>query len=78
VFGSAPETHDEEQWAALRNGAPAWLCYDPFEGPEYTYLSWEGIGQRVMERLVGATFPPEDLTSEGERIVFRTQWGVMF
>ncbi len=78
VFGSAPTTHDEKEWVSLREGATAWIVYDPFEGPEYQYLSWDGLDQRTMERLIGSTFGQQDLTAEGMTIVFPRNWGVMF
>ena len=78
VFGSAPETHDEKQWSSLREGATAWISYDPFDGPEYTYLSWDGLEQRTMERLIGSAFGQQDLTAEGMTIAFPGKWGVMF
>jgi hypothetical protein len=78
VFGSAPETHDEKEWSSLREGAGAWLAYDPFDGPVYTYLSWDGLDQPTMERLVGSRLGQEDLMAEGVTIAFPRKWGVMF
>jgi hypothetical protein len=78
VFGSAPETHDAQEWTSLCEGASAWLAYDPFDGPVYTYLSWDGLDQPTMERLVGSAFGPQDLTAEGLTIGFPRKWGVMF
>src|SRR5215210_2284097 len=37
-------------------GAEPYLVYDPFEAPEYCWLSWQGISQEVMERLIGKKF----------------------
>jgi hypothetical protein len=78
VFGPAPETHDENEWKRLLERAPAWLAFDPFEGPEYQYLSWEGLERQTVERLIGITFGPEDFGSEEGTIAFPTKWGVMF
>ncbi len=78
VFGSAPETHNEKEWSLLREGATAWISYDPFAGPEYTYLSWDGLEQGTVERLSGSTFGQQDLTAEEMTIAFPEKWGVMF
>ena len=53
VFGPAPETHDENEWKRLLERAPAWLAFDPFEGPEYQDPSWEGLERQTVERLIG-------------------------
>jgi hypothetical protein len=46
--------------AARRPGNPH-LFYDPLSGGmEYVWLSWEGIEQHVMERLVGQQFEEAD------------------
>jgi hypothetical protein len=78
VFGSAPERHEESEWRPLREGASAWLVYDPFDGPVYTYLAWDGLDQGTVERLIGRAFGEEDLAADGSRIVFPRKWGVMF
>jgi hypothetical protein len=78
VFGSAAETHNENDWKQLRGRGPGWLEYDPFEGPEYQYLSWEGLDQQTLERLIGTTFGPEDFSADGETTAFPSKWGVMF
>ena len=77
-LGTAPEEHEEAEWRALRDAAAAWLCYDPFEGPEYTYVDWDGLTQETMQRLIGRTFAEEDLSAGGTAIAFPTKWGVMF
>jgi len=78
VFGPAPETHDAQEWEQARERASGWILFDPFDGPAYQYLCWEGLDQRTVERLIGATFKPEDLTAEGETMAFPRKWGVMF
>jgi hypothetical protein len=78
VFGSGPEQHDEAHWRQLQDTAPAWMAYDPFEGPVYQYLSWKGIDQRTVERLIGTSLLPQDFTAAGVTIAFPENWGVMF
>ncbi len=81
VLGPSPQTHDDGEWEALRRTASAWLSYDPFEGPEYQYVSWEGITQSTIERLLGSALGPADLTAQPaapETIPFPEKWGVMF
>ena len=74
--------------AAAQTGSPH-LFYDPLDdGMEYIWLSWEGIEQHVMERLIGQRFEGVDflplpdfarraraLDPEGR---FPRSWGVMF
>jgi hypothetical protein len=77
-----------ERAAAGHPGTPH-LLYDPLDdGMEYIWLSWEGIGRPVMERLIGQRFEGADfapipafarraraLDPEGQ---FPQSWGVMF
>lgn len=77
LFGSAPESH-EDSWQPLRDATASWLFFDPFEGPEYQYLCWQGLEQRTLERLIGAKFSPDDFSAHGETIEFPAKWGVMF
>ena len=64
----------------------SWLFYDPFDAPEYAWLSWNGIDRPAMEALIGS---PLALTPQGwsgnqarelEHPVtaFPAKWGVMF
>jgi hypothetical protein len=87
-FGDGSREWVERALAARRSGAPH-LFYDPLgDGREYVWLSWEGVGQDVMERLVGRQFEEADflpvpafagraraLDTEGR---FPPSWGVMF
>src|SRR5262249_22580141 len=65
------------------------LFYDPLDdGMEYLWLSWHGIEQAVMERLVGQPFVASDFQPDplfGGRAKGRpavegwpASWGVMF
>lgn len=65
------------------------LFYDPLDdGMEYAWLSWKGIEQPVMERLVGQRFeegdflPLPDFARRAGRLDpdmrFPQSWGVMF
>lgn len=65
------------------------VFYDPLDdGMEYIWLSWKGIEQSVMERLIGQQFaaadflplPHRDRRAEKLRPErqFPQKWGVMF
>ncbi len=77
-FGEAPEQHDDRRWQELMAATPSWFAYDPFEGPEYTFLHWQQVPRAVFERLLGAAFVPADFTSGNESIEFPSTWSVMF
>lgn len=63
------------------------LFYDPLDdGKEYIWLSWKGVDQSVMERLIGVHFEDTDFTPyPGYRRAraleppnkFPGSWGVM-
>ena len=78
VFGPTPAPYDENDWTQLREHAPGWFEFDPFDFPEYQYLSWEGLERQTVERLIGTTFGPEDFGAKGETIAFPSMWGAMF
>jgi len=78
VFRATPDTYDEEEWSSMRDRASAWIEYDPFDAPEYAYVSWDCVQQQTMERLVGHAFGHDELSAEGKTIDFPSQWGVMF
>ena len=73
-----PETFDRKELQALQEEASSWLFYDPFEGPVYTYIQWQNVDRRTIERLMGANFEPNDFVSNDKPIEFPTSWGVMF
>jgi len=77
-FGDAPERHDDAAWQVLREAAPMWLAYDPFEGPEYAHIHWQQVPKATFERLLGTPFSAEDLTAGAQGIEFPSTWGVMF
>jgi hypothetical protein len=77
-FGHAPQQHDDAVWRQLKADASSWLAYDPFEGPEYTYIHWQDVSKATFERLLGAPFTSEDLTVGDQAIDFPATWGVMF
>ena len=65
------------------------LFYHPLEGGiEYIWLSWEGVGQSAMERMIGRPFEEADFMplphfARRARALepagrFPTTWGVMF
>ena len=87
-FGDGSREWVERTQAARRLGTPH-LFYDPLgDGMEYVWLSWEGIEQDVMERLVGRQFEGADFLpipafarraralDDGGRLPL--SWGVMF
>jgi hypothetical protein len=87
-FGDGSREWVEQTLAARRLGAPH-LFYDPLDdGMEYVWLSWEGIEQNVMERLVGQQFEevdflPTPVFASRARALdpggrFPPSWGVMF
>ncbi len=78
IFGDRPETFDRKELEALQQEASCWLFHDPFEGPEYTYIQWQKVDRRTMERITGANFEPNDFVSNDKSIEFPTSWGVMF
>jgi hypothetical protein len=82
----------EDSWHQLterldRAGA-AYLFFDPFDAPEYTWLSWRHIDRSTMERLIGDRFVDADfakaqhVTSRAPDLeppnTFPTSWEVMF
>ena len=77
-FGDAPEQHDEHVWQQLREANPCWFVFDPFEGPVYTYLTWQNAPRTTFERLLGTPFGPGDFTSQDQCIEFPSTWGVTF
>jgi hypothetical protein len=78
VLGDQPEEFDRKELETLQQEASSWLFHDPFEGPVYTYVVWQNIDRRTIERLIGAEFEPNDFASDDETIEFPTSWGVMF
>jgi hypothetical protein len=64
------------------------LFYDPFDAPEYTWLSWAHIDRSVMERLIGDPFEDADFVKYKHGAWrapdlqpvnrFPVSWGVMF
>jgi hypothetical protein len=86
-FGEDEYNYDREMWGALKESNECWLFYHPFDGPAYTYINWQGIEQRTIERLIGKDFQETDFATPafphspeavGNRIEFPTFWGVMF
>lgn len=84
--------HAENSWheltRKLEGSGISFLFYDPFEAPEFYWLSWHKVERATMERLLGEAFeerdfmhgmpysitPPDPTTA----IDFPTTWGVMF
>ena len=63
------------------------IFYDPFDFPEYGYLSWSGVGRAAMERVTGVTFEAGDFarfaaragrSASREVSDYPESWGVMF
>ncbi len=89
-FGPS-EGHWHQLTAELDRAGPggdAYLVYDPFEGPEYTWLSWRRIERPTMERLIGGAFEnadfvkaqpaPWDAPDLEPPGAYPASWGVMF
>lgn len=67
-------------WEEELETLPAFIYWNPFDGPEYQALSWRNIERDTMERLAGvklglgiaATLRPH------EPVEFPTSWQVVF
>lgn len=82
----------EQSWHALTDkldqAGTSYLFYDPFDAPEYTWLSWSRIDQPTMERFIGNRFDESDFEKDQSRMEqapdlqpqgqFPGSWGVMF
>jgi hypothetical protein len=87
-FDDGSKQWRDSTWAIVDSDSPH-LFYDPLDdGMEYRWLSWKGIEQPVMERLVGQRFEEGDFLSlpdfarragrlDPDR-QFPRSWGVMF
>ncbi len=72
----------------LKESGEPHFFYDPFDAPEWTWVSWFGLEQTTMERLIGRPFDESDFTKDraaanvvpelDSRGVFPNSWGVMF
>ena len=70
-----------------RDGTP-YIFYDPFDAPEYTWISWRQISRSTMERLIGERFQGSDFIKAPNPTIqapelkppgeFPICWGVMF
>ena len=78
ILGDQPETFDRKELEELQQEVSSWLFHDPFEGPEYTYVQWQNVDRRTMERIIGTNFEPNDFVSNDKSIEFPTSWSVMF
>jgi hypothetical protein len=59
-FSDSSREWRENAWSIVKSEAPH-LFYDPLDdGMEYIWLSWKGIEQSVMERLIGQRFEEAD------------------
>ncbi len=82
----------DESWHTLTDklnkADMSYLFYDPFDAPEYTWLSWSRIECPAMERLIGGHFEEADFVKERHGMSrapdlqppsqFPASWGVMF
>ena len=81
----------EDSWHALKESLDRadtpYLFYDPFDVPEYTWLSWRRIDRPTMERLMGECFEDADFqkhshaTSRAPNLnsnEYPESWEVMF
>jgi hypothetical protein len=59
---------------ALEAQGGAHLYYDPFDPPEYRWLSWHGLPRDKAESLLGVRFEAGDFVEES----YPESWGVMF
>ena len=66
----------------------AFIFFDPFDAPIYSWIEWQGIAPTTMERLLGAEFCPADFQSvrpvgakapaSNAPNSFPSSWSVMF
>ncbi len=72
--------------ASLDRADTPYIFYDPFDVPEYTWLSWRRIDRPTMERLMGECFEDADFqkhpqaTSRAPDLIsneYPESWGVM-
>jgi hypothetical protein len=64
------------------------LYFDPFDAPDYSYLSWNQIAQHTMERLIGQGIESVDLvrwphfshrtSHQPDPSSYPSRWSVMF
>jgi len=72
----------------LDHAGTPYLFYDPFDAPDYTWLSWRRIERSTMERLIEASFESEDFVKSRHAsaragnldppATYPASWGVMF
>ena len=80
-----------QEWRSHAEGrlGGSYLFYDSLDdGKEYVWVSWEGVGRPVMERMIGQRFEEADFTplphfARRARALkpvgqFPPSWGVMF
>ena len=89
--------HSESSWhdltQQLKEADESHVFYDPFDAPEYTWISWHNVERPTMERLIGKHFDGSDFAKssappaphpayaapELEPVnTFPVSWGVMF
>ena len=82
----------DEGWHVLKQACidtgSAFLLFDPFDAPEYTWLEWQGIQRATMERLLGEAFEAPDFKKADVSTpaapdlkpagAFPDSWSVMF
>ena len=83
-----PESSWHELTDRLTEADESYFFYDPFDAPEYTWISWRNISQSTMERWTGFPFDGADFgkysnaVSAAPELVpaneFPISWGVMF
>jgi hypothetical protein len=86
IFESpTPSWHDFVD--ELRAAGRPYLFYDPFDLPEYAYLTWHKLEQTVMEQLIGQDFQESDFVRYKELSrapalspanSYPASWAVMF
>ena len=83
-----PKSSWHELTDRLTKADEAYLFYDPFDAPEYTWISWLSIKRSTMERLIGSPFDEIDFGKHSHAVSaapelapaneFPVSWGVMF
>ena len=52
-----------EEVDQLRSARQSHIFFDPFDVPEHTWVSWQGVQRCTMERFMGADFQTDDFKS---------------
>lgn len=82
-----PEDGWHKLTAKLDEAGASYIFYDPFDTPDYTWMSWRNIDRSTMERFIGNRFGDADFVkaehsaSQAPELnplnTYPASWGVM-